>query len=186
MAGHQGATAMKTSDTDRIVSSMPVNRVAARVMAPGEHWTPDLVRDDTWQDLPLKVLPPPKHAAPGQMLQPGQRFGRLTVLGYGGKGWDGGKYVCRCDCGKFGYRRAASLRRPKVAPMCDHCDYLEAMKAGTKPSPHEREQARLLKARAVAEARGKSVTLGAILGPALRRAGANRGAARPRRAAIGW
>jgi hypothetical protein len=48
-------------------------------------------------------------------------FGNLTVIGWGGKG----RWVCRCNCGRFDYRRTATLRRLRtqndLPPRCNEC-----------------------------------------------------------------
>ena len=119
------------TDPDRIVSSVPANATAARVVGRGVHWSPGksvVGAHEAWQDMPLPMLSPPRDA-PALV---GLRVGRLTVLGYGGAGSDGARWVVRCACGTYGHRRAKSLRAPGAAEraMCPQCDYLEEIKRG--------------------------------------------------------
>lgn len=69
--------------------------------------------------------PPVLRAPPDAPRLAGLEFGKLRVLGYGGS-WGNPKsarWVCRCDCGRHGYRRTGTLR-PKAASraMCPDCD----------------------------------------------------------------
>jgi hypothetical protein len=60
----------------------------------------------------------------------GTRFGRFTVMGYGGKSASKGRYVVRCTCGAYEHRHMKTLRSDPSRLMCSHCDYLEQMKLG--------------------------------------------------------
>jgi hypothetical protein len=122
-------------DVDRVVASRPANKTAAVVTGKGVHWEPakKLIRPwDAWQDTPLPVFQlPPKDAR----IPAGLKVGRLTVIGYGGAGANGGCWVVRCTCGMYGHKKARALRSEFHAPraMCPRCDYLEQLKAGHIP-----------------------------------------------------
>ena len=75
----------------------------------------------------------------------GQKFGKLTVLGYAGKDertkTGGAMWMCRCDCGTMHRARGGQLRAGKVK-TCGKCrkrggDIAEAI-ASVVPPPCER------------------------------------------------
>ena len=134
---------MKTTQLDRIITSAPTSKTAALATGKGVHWEPDHTPSDSWQDLPLPLVP--VAFLPPGMLKAGQTFGRITVVGYGGRSHHCARYVVRCTCGRYGYRIAKGLTKPKSRDglMCDKCAYLEEMKRGEKMPPAERAQRRL-------------------------------------------
>lgn len=124
---------MKPADRfEAVVASAPSNKTAALVTARGVHWEPLKQSRATWQDTPLPTLPYPKNAQ--NMIDPGTKIGRLTVIGYAGRRSDTAAYVVRCACDMYGFRRARSLRSNSLRQMCDQCDYLEELKAGRVPA----------------------------------------------------
>jgi hypothetical protein len=73
-----------------------------------------------WQTAPI----PTAALLPGanDIFAGGERFGRLTVVGYGKSGAGGGaRWVVRCDCGRYGLMSAAGLKRGKPPQQCDGC-----------------------------------------------------------------
>ena len=122
---------MKTSDRlDAVIASVPANATAARVMARGEHWTPEKVPPPGllhWES------PPPIKPFVGTAGQDytGKKFGRFTVVGLlgisGGKN-RGERWVVRCSCSHFEARTPQSIAL-RVAgyviedgnPMWDRC-----------------------------------------------------------------
>lgn len=120
------------SSFDRIITSVSMNATAARVTGKGEHWEPrkaQLLTDgEVFSENVLPCLPMP----PETPISAGQRFGRLVVKGYAGKGPNGAKYVVRCDCGNWCHRKMKGLRTPRNQ-MCPVCNYAEEVKAGTHP-----------------------------------------------------
>lgn len=135
---------MAYSMFERIAASKAVDKIAAKVAGRGTHWEPVRRGLTQWQDTPLPVLTLPGVASGrGRMLKPGEKFGRLTVVGYGGKRTEAATYVVRCLCGLYGYRSASSMRSPKGRLMCNPCDYLEELKTGKVPAPHKREEIRV-------------------------------------------
>lgn len=123
---------------DKLISSTPVNKAAARVLGRGVHWEPEreLIRpQDAWQEHPLPLMPMPIQSTwPAHLA--GTRVGRLRIVGYGGSigghGRGGGRWVVRCDCGMYGHQRSKVLQDPVFVPhaMCPKCNYLEQMKLG--------------------------------------------------------
>ena len=74
------------------------------------------------------------------MIEQGQRFGRLVVVGDSGSRHGHGrpKFLCRCDCGrrvKFG--AAALLNRS--ARQCWACDLPPASSPKIPPTPRPRD-----------------------------------------------
>jgi hypothetical protein len=121
----------RQTDFDQLSSSAPVNRSSAMVTSGGVHWepgkqsvgkAPGYIRSDT----PLPTQPWP-HNAPRLA---GKRFGRFTVVGYGGRSAHAARYVVRCDCGAYEHRRMKALQGDVSRLMCAHCDYLEQLKLG--------------------------------------------------------
>lgn len=65
----------------------------------------------------------------------GQRFGRLSIVGYAG---DRGKWVVRCDCGHYTIRVGRTLtegRGPDCCPACSWDEYLASLadEGGAQP-----------------------------------------------------
>lgn len=100
-----------------------------RLMASSDQWTAacwecqNLERlrgkkpeTDNWQDKPLPTVA----LLPGanDVFAGGERFGRVTVVGYGGSA----RWVVRCDCGAYGYMTSRGLRRSAL-PQCTQCYY---------------------------------------------------------------
>lgn len=113
---------------NRVMASAAATSSAARVTGKGEHWQPrKAMSPSAWQDTPVPILPLPAMVPDGMI---GQRFGRLRVLGYGGKGSDCARWAVRCDCGGYGYQRAKMLRNAHHVPMCPTCNYADQVKRG--------------------------------------------------------
>ncbi len=120
---------------DRIVTSAPVNRTSAQVVARGEHWEPRKKLVHSWDyssDLPLPVAPFP---GPEEADMTGLKVGRLAVVGYAevqsNRHVGGATWVVRCSCGRFERRKTRTLKKSVPARlMCVQCDYLDQMKKG--------------------------------------------------------
>lgn len=71
-----------------------------------------------WGRQPIQIAP----LLPGSndIFAGGERFGRLTVIGYGKSGGGGAKWVVRCDCGAYGMISARAIKGSKS--QCDDCD----------------------------------------------------------------
>ncbi len=124
---------MKSDDRlDAVIASVPANATAARVMARGEHWTPE-------KPLPIGLL----HWENMPRMRPfrgeerhnytGKKFGRFTVIGIleatGGKN-RGDRWVVRCSCSHYEARSPQSIALRIVGyapedgnPMWDRCWY---------------------------------------------------------------
>ena len=110
-------------DMDRV----PIDRVAWRVIRPGVHWDPARRSGlhENWGSSPLPVQRLHWSALANQAVHPGDRAGRVTVIGYGGKagGTKSARWVCRCDCGAWGYLRTPALTGPHAhEQMCSDCN----------------------------------------------------------------
>lgn len=84
---------------------------------------------DQWQGRPHPIVP----LLPGanDVFSGGEKFGRLTVIGYGGSGGgNGARWIVRCDCGQFGRMTSAGLKRGR-SPQCERCYRVEM--AGGQP-----------------------------------------------------
>jgi hypothetical protein len=113
----------------------PVDRTAAQVLARGEVWEPNKIVLTGDSDLPLPLLP--VHRLDAQQKEhffklKGLKFGLLTVIGIaaeqGAKG-NGLRFVVRCDCGKYTYRRSRSVRNTNNnIDRCEHCRHLLFLK----------------------------------------------------------
>jgi len=71
---------------------------------------------DLWRETPIDTVP--LLAGANEVFTAGEKFGRLTVVGYGGSSGTGARWVVRCDCGLYGLMRAAGVKK---SPMCDRC-----------------------------------------------------------------
>lgn len=101
---------------------LPIDRVAARVVGKGVDWTPNKVIQTGDSDLPLPVFPVhniknPQHRREVEFMI-GRKRGRLTIIGMAdmqgsksqGKN-SGMRYVVRCVCGIYTYRRGAPFKK---------------------------------------------------------------------------
>lgn len=82
--------------------------------------------NDHWQDQPIPTVP----LLPGanEVFEGGEKFGQLTVVGYGGSsGGKGARWVVRCDCGAYGLMSAAGLKRSSM-PQCSRCFRAEGVR----------------------------------------------------------
>lgn len=113
----------------------PINRTAAMVTGRGERWQPNKKVMSGDSDLPLPVLA--FNELDGQQRGQikalrGYKFGLLTVMGIavtqGARG-KGTRFVVRCDCGTYTYRRSKSVRNPNnTIDRCEHCRHLLFLK----------------------------------------------------------
>ncbi|MDK9373397.1 hypothetical protein QQF54_08520 [Lelliottia sp. V106_10] len=114
----------------------PVDRVAARVTSKGVHYEPDKKCEQGDSELPLPTLQrcelDYQQRAHLDALK-GHRFGRMAVIGIAAlqptqkKG--GMRFVVRCACGVYTYRRSQAIRNPKnKTDCCDNCRHLLHLK----------------------------------------------------------
>ena len=128
---------LRTSSIETVVASQPVNGTAARVMGRGVHWEPPAKVIEpwhVWSDTPLPTFPVP----PSAPDLTGFKVCRLTVVGYGGPGSGGAKWVVRCACGAYGHNKAKFLysEAARTQGMCKKCNYFEhKIKNSFKSSP---------------------------------------------------
>lgn len=141
----------------------PVDRVSARVVKPArpEHlWQPKPrpAPGAVESDNVLRTAPLPAAAPVGLHQLPGQRRGRLTIIGYAaeqGARTKGAKWVVRCDCGRYEHR--TSILRwlgTQADDCCRECHSRQHKLSGYVPSkpPSERLD---LRAEVLAMKKGK-------------------------------
>lgn len=129
---------------DRILSSVPLNSTAGRVMSRGEHWEPE---GKIPPGLKHWKSPPPMKPFDGSIAHTaaidltGKKFGRFTVLGLCCEGAkDGARWVLRCVCGDFEARSAKTIKAAiaGLAPenslsfQCYYCYSWNAVKSRYK------------------------------------------------------
>lgn len=120
---------MRRSSPDDIYARVPVDRVAARVVAPGQEYVPDkkVVNHDS--DLPLSIRPFNKAEvkAQGFIDLRAHRFGRFIVLGISAE--HQGRWVVRCACGRYSTRTTKAIKNPRNSEdRCEHCRHLAFLK----------------------------------------------------------
>jgi len=101
---------------------VPVDRVAARVIGRGVHYTPNKVVLTADSDLPIQTGPSPGTVA--DLV--GCRFGHFTVLGWyaEGNGW-----VVKCSCGIYTVRKTRAVLNPQNSwDRCERCRHLMYLK----------------------------------------------------------
>lgn len=108
---------------DKIITSTPVNRMAAIQTSSGEVGYRNFSdgRVTRW-DAPPICQPKPLNA----ISLEGTRFGRMVVVSYYSKNPNPKKealWLCRCACGTYEARKAAQIRRPGNDGMCGLCRY---------------------------------------------------------------
>jgi hypothetical protein len=108
----------------------PVDRVAARVMRGGVHWTPKI--NAAANQKHFDVPQPTKERPPQVEDMTGRRFGRFVVVGFRKKAnpkGGGATWLVRCACGQFEERKAAAIRnRANEHDCCIQCRKLQQLK----------------------------------------------------------
>lgn len=99
---------------------LPANATAARVVARGESFEYEGQGTEVCSGLPLAT----RKLAPNQVDLTGSRAGRLTVIGPARD--VKARWVCRCVCGNYTYRRAATITKAAPDAACQQC-YLMAV-----------------------------------------------------------
>lgn len=104
---------------DRLVTLKPANKTAARAMAEGEHYEPDInYGQPHWE------APPPTKSVPYYAPNfTGVRFGHFTVIGLYTFHYKKGKasWLVRCDCGDYEIRTTRSVLRANKQDRCKKC-----------------------------------------------------------------
>lgn len=100
---------MATDNFDKIITSVPINATAGRVMSRGEHWEPE---SQMPPGLKHWKSPPPMCAHTGSTTDfTGEKFGRFTVLGlWTEKPGGDARWICRCVCGDYEARSARTIK----------------------------------------------------------------------------
>ena len=122
---------MSKSSTDMVLDGIrsPVDRVAARVMRNGVHWTPNKNVQTADQRVPHE-LRNPLSIAPEHRRLIGHKFGRMTVLGMSfERAKDHALWSVRCGCGIYTLRSAKAIRNPNNNwDCCEACRHLLYLK----------------------------------------------------------
>ena len=107
----------------KYVSRDPVNKMASIVTSKGYKYKPRKIIAPT---LVHTDVPPPMTGKGPQHLV-GVRFGYFEVIGLYAK--KKGRWVVRCDCGKYETRTAKAIKNPKNSgDRCHMCRHLEKLK----------------------------------------------------------
>lgn len=116
---------MKTTDWSAVVASAPINRSAARDMA--YSYAPDT--GDPAPHLARVTRQVPSHD-PNFRDYTGFRKGRLICVGYAGTGSDQkARWVVRCQCGRYEYRKTKAFRPDCPNDRCQNCENLKRREA---------------------------------------------------------
>ena len=103
-------------DMERLLQNpLPIDRVAARVLrGKSEHWNPLKFKNEEYFD----VQPSMRQTDSNSRDFTGFRMGALRVLGVAapGQGAKGTKWVARCDCGMYVFRRVTAFRNYEAKP----------------------------------------------------------------------
>lgn len=122
---------------------VPVNRAAASIIRPGIRYEENFISlGEILSEAPLPTIPYPRSARPEDDIS-GLKFGRFTVIGMADLPSRSSKasWVVRCACGRFCYRKKASLMgcAGSTAAMCRRCDHVESKKRGERSDPAEKQ-----------------------------------------------
>lgn len=102
-------------------TSLPVNRLAARILKPGINYEPDKIIDQRHWDARPKTIPVSRSIK----NVTGKKFGRFTVVGLYLRDKRGSLWAVKCVCGSFETRRTRSVINPSNdKDRCDKCRHL--------------------------------------------------------------
>lgn len=126
-----------TTDWSAIITSAPLNKDAAVARdGKGEEFIPRKNLESPGflrRDAPFKTKPYPGRALGKEDLT-GQRFNKLTVIGYLAEqpSNNSGRWVVRCVCGYYEIRKGKALKSPKYQERasCSLCDYNKELREG--------------------------------------------------------
>jgi hypothetical protein len=120
---------------DKLLTSRPVNRAAARVLGGGVHYEPDkMVVQRHWTaPPPIKPISAKNRMSPNFVDLYGVSFGRFKVIGYLGKLSASKKakalWLVRCACGDYESRSANSIQNSENhGDRCEKCRHLAFLK----------------------------------------------------------
>lgn len=127
---------IKSVDLDAVITSVPLDKTAARVMGGGVHYEMKLKPAPTYIRASVDPLPT---AAPDLVVKlpvyrelVGNTFGRWRVIGYAAnQGTSNSKatWVVKCSCGRYEHRKAKSIRAaPTSGDCCAECRNLQYIK----------------------------------------------------------
>lgn len=112
---------------ESIASKVPINKTASIVTSRGYYYTPKIKPSGTGKSIDSDVMIKTRAVQKGQLDLTGERYVRLTVVGLSEE--VNGKWVCRCDCGKYTLRTAKSIKKKtKESGCCDECHHLAALR----------------------------------------------------------
>ena len=94
----------------RVANSVAVNRDAAVAMSGGTAYDPEI--SNCSYECP-ELTPLPSSPQPQFRNLAGKQFGRIRVIGYGGSGGKGSKWICACWCGRFQKFSTQVLRKKR-------------------------------------------------------------------------
>lgn len=113
---------------DKLFASKPVNKQTAMANSGGYTYAPKIKEGARTSQICPPILPMSPRV-PEDLT--GKKFGRLTVVGYGGrhKNKHVTQWVVRCVCGNFEYRRSKSINNPSnFGDRCQECDAILHLK----------------------------------------------------------
>ena len=134
---------IKTTDWDKFATSSPNNADAARAVAPGTHYEPEIPYTQPHFSNPPDMLPTNVLDADNLNFHAkfvGKTRDRLTVMGYA-KAQEtinpaDPRWVVRCVCSHYEYRRSSVLLSQDADGfMCQNCAHTESLKDRARSTP---------------------------------------------------
>lgn len=125
------------STFNKILSSTPINSLAARQVQKGIHFEPDTKLSGFHSDIPEIVeIPRATKKSPYFVDLTGVTIGRITVLGLMKKKSKNtpAAWVCRCVCGSYSQHKSKTLKSciesgNETDIACPSCIYLRKIKS---------------------------------------------------------
>ena len=113
---------------DFIATDKSVNRTAGMVVKKGIHYDERTRQENYYiSKIPLPIIPFIGHK---EHDLTGNKYYRLRVIGYIGKGSRTGRWLVRCTCGNYEVRLAKVLKRKEEEyGKCSHCQDLDYIKS---------------------------------------------------------
>jgi hypothetical protein len=114
--------------SEDIVKRKPVDKTAALVTGKGVHYEREVKSEYSISDLPIptRLVERNNDGNPEFEDLTGRRAGRMVCIGLA-RDYNG-RWVVKCDCGRYTTRSTKSIKKAAPDNMCEHCQRIVNVK----------------------------------------------------------